>query len=145
MPLPWESFVIYHQSTGQKLYTRSLTEINVTHIYIYLVVFFLKKNNNNKRHLCDRPKSVAVISSNKYSLTDAEIYSVKHLRTLKILLQACSALLAWSSLPWQMDFKTTWSLPLSYYYFLVPHFSGSFNFLFDLGHERQFRNRCLLI
>lgn len=69
LAFPCKSFFIYHKSIGQKLHSGSPTKRNV--IYRY-------KSLRKKVHLYARSKLVVIImTSNRYTLTDAEICYVK--------------------------------------------------------------------
>lgn len=70
LALPLRTFFFYDNSIGQKLHSGSPAKRNVR----YICNFKKKK----KAHLCARSKLVVImIKSKRYTLTDAEIYSVK--------------------------------------------------------------------
>lgn len=70
LALPCKSFVIYCKSIGQKLHSGSPTKRNVIYRYKYL--------SRKKVYLYARSKLVVIIiTSNRYTLTDAEICYVK--------------------------------------------------------------------
>lgn len=70
LALPVRVFDIYRKSVGQKLHSGSPTKRNVIHIYIYIQL-------EKEVHLYARSKLVVIITSNRYTTTDVEIYYVK--------------------------------------------------------------------